>query len=208
MTIKVHLTDSKGNSKGVRISEEGALQVVAHPHPPSVESLSSIPYREYFKNGASSDMRVNGSTTNVEFSINADQKKDLYIKTISVVISDSGATLSKFGNISALSEGVEIKWQTSELGTTIIADALKTNFDFVRMGLGEPAFGDGTTAFRGNNVSGSSEAYIPVIDFQKLFGISYGLRLRKGSTDKLVFTIKDNVSTIDQFDAIAYGIKI
>jgi len=57
-------------------------------------------------------------------------------------------------------------------------------------------------------VSGTSEAYIPVLDFSTIFGMPWGFRLRKGTTDKLTFTVRDNLSGLDQFDAIAYGIRV
>ena len=42
----------------------------------------------------------------------------------------------------------------------------------------------------------------------ELFGMPYGIRLRKGTTDKLVFKVQDDLSTLVVFDAIAYGLKI
>jgi len=38
--------------------------------------------------------------------------------------------------------------------------------------------------------------------------LPWGLRLRKGTKDRLVFTVRDNITAIDQFDAIAYGLKL
>jgi len=153
-------------------------------------------------------MRVDGSTTNVEFYIAAEKDKDKYVKTVSIVIADALATLSEFGNLNAaLTNGVVLEWNTTDLGVVTIADALKTNFDFVRLGLGNPAFGDGAGAFRGGNIVTTSEGYLPVIDFASMFGLPWGLRLRAGTTDKVIFRIRDDVTAIDQFDAIAYGIK-
>ena len=48
---------------------------------------------------------------------------------------------------------------------------------------------------------------MPVLDLRKVFGLSWGLRLRAGTEDKITVTIRDNVSGVDQFDCIAYGFK-
>jgi hypothetical protein len=62
-------------------------------------------------------------------------------------------------------------------------------------------------AVSASNVSGASEGYIPFVDLDEIFNIPWGLRLRKNSTDKLYFKIQDNVTTIDDFNCIVYGIQ-
>ena len=206
------IIDGHGSGDSLRISPEGAAQVVVHPHPPLVDDLITIPFRQFFTDdglsSGSNDMKVDGSTNNVDFFIAASQTKDVFIKSISIVIADAGATLNEFGNLAALTNGLTFSHVTGKEGETVVADDLKTNFDFVRMSLGSPAFGDGTAAFRANNVSGTSEAYIPVIDFAILFGMPWGVRLRKGTKDKLVFTVKDDVQTVDDFNIIGFGVLI
>jgi hypothetical protein len=208
MTINTILEDGRGTGNRVKISDEGELHVVVHNHPPDEESTLAEPLREFLTNSAgASDMRVDGSTTNVIFSIEADAEKDIYIRSLSFVIADASATLNKFGNLAALTNGCVLAWSNQSLGETIIGDNLTTNFEFVRLCLGNPSFGDGTAAFRAGNVAGASEGYIPVLNFQDVFGMDYGIRLRRGTTDKITLTIRDNVSGVDQFNAIAYGIK-
>lgn len=209
MTIQTKLVDGHGSGNRLKINSEGELHVVVHPHPPEDENISSIPFIQNFSTSAgATSMLVNGSTTNVEFSVNADPLKDLYIKTVSVAIVDASASLSKFGNLTALTNGVQLKWETRDLGEVYISSSIKTNFEFMRLALGNPNIGDNTTVFQATNVVSTSEAYMPIIDFTILFGLQYGIRLRKNTTDKISFIIRDNVSTLDQFDAIAYGIKI
>jgi len=210
MTIDVHVKDPY-TKKRLVIDTDGAAMVVVHPHPPrnGLDNSGISPFRQYMKNSAgASDMRVNGATTNVEFYIEADDDFDTYIKSVSVVIGDASALLSSFGGIAALSNGVLFTHETIDLGTTIIHDALKTNFNFIRLSLGNPSFGDGVNAFLAGKVAGTSEAYLPVINFTDIFGLPWGLRLRKGTKDRLVFTVRDNITAIDQFDAIAYGLKL
>ena len=209
MPIEVKIVGSDGQT--LKVNGEHQIETVVHQHPPRDESEIPLPFRQYLTdNGTSSgsnDMKVDGSTNNVEFCISAIPDADLYIKTISVVIADAGATLNKFGNITALTNGLEFKWLTQDFGEVIIHEALKTNFDFVRLANGKPSFGDAAGAFRASNVFGTSEAYIPSIDLGETFSVQWGLRLRKGTTDKICFIIKDNVTGVDLFDAIGYGIK-
>jgi hypothetical protein len=193
-----------------RVDAEGQLNVIVHPHPPVGDQYAARPFRQLFKTSAgASDMRVNGSTTNVEFLIESSSTYDTYIKSISIALVDASATLNKFGNLTALTTGLSLVWETADLGTVTIADSLKTNFDLIRLAAGNPSFGDGAAAFRANNVSSTSEGYLPVIDCAAIFGLQYGLKLRKEKQDKVIWTVKDDLSTgIDQFDIIAYGIQI
>lgn len=152
----------------------------------------------------SNDMQVDGGTTSVEFFVPADTTNDLYISNLSFVIADATATLEKFGNITALTNGCDLEY-FSDGGTTTISDALKSNFDFVRLCLGNPPFGDGTGAFRASNVESNSEGYIPVLDFKRVFGIEWGIRLRPGTTDKIIVRVNDDTQGVDAFNCIAYG---
>jgi hypothetical protein len=207
--IFIGIRSGDGKGQKLKVNGEGQIPVVVHPHPPKDEEITGIPYRAFFKNNSdATDMRVDGSSTNVDFYIEASTEYDRYIKIVSVVIADAGAALNEFGNLSALSNGVKFSWKTNDLGETVLDDGLKSNFDFMRMAVGNPALGGGSTAFLANNVVSTSEAFLPVIDFSYLFGNQYGLRLRKGTKDRIIFTIRDNVSTVDQFDAIAYGLEI
>jgi hypothetical protein len=209
MATPVIIKNGYGREGRLRVSEEGAAHVVQHTHPPLTEGILSIPYRDFFRDPSGSNaMDVNGSATPVEFSINAEQERDVYVKNVSLIIADAGSTLNDFGNLPALTNGVLFAWSNQQEGSVEIHEGIKTNFQFIRLALGNPSFGDATNAFRAPNVSGTSEAYIPVLDFSTIFGMPWGFRLRKGTTDKLTFTVRDNLSGLDQFDAIAYGIRV
>lgn len=210
MSWKVVLKDGTGQGHSCKISDEGELSVVVHPHPPRDEAISALPFRRFFtldNDGVTTDMRVDGSVTNKVFSVNAITEYDLYIKSLSVVIADVNSQLNQFGNITALTNGIEFKWSSQTLGDIILQSAIKTNFDFIRLS-GNTYFGDGTNAGKYSNLSGNSDGYAPFIDFKSIFGLQYGIRLKKGSTEKLVFTIKDNITGIDAFNVIAYGVEI
>ena len=127
---------------------------------------------------------------------------------ISFEVADAGAVLNDFGSLPELTNGVKFCWVTQDLGTYIFDEGIKSNWDLVRLCGGVPSFGDGAGAFRASNVSGTSEGYIPTFDTQKLFGLPWGLRLKKGTLDRLEIIVRDNISNIDSFNAIAYGIRV
>lgn len=150
-------------------------------------------------------MVVDGSTNPVTFCISADSVDDIYVTSISFVIVDASATLNKFGNITALTNGCEFFYESTE-GQVTIHESLKSNFDFVRLCNGSPAFGDGASAFRAGNVLGNSEGYLPSFDM-RIFGFPYGIRLRAGTDQRVSIVINDDITGIDQMDAIAYGFR-
>ena len=205
--IKTTVIDGHGTDNSLRINGEGELSVVVHPHPPHDEGVNSFLFRQYFKNlsNNSFDMRVNGATTNQIFTIKASNDVDIYIKSCSFVIADAGAVLNKFGNIDPLTNGIEFNFFSTETGTLQIHEALKTNGDFCRLSGGNPTVGSGVDLWKATNFIGASEAYIPFMDLASVFGLPWGIRLRKKSLDSINLVIKDNLTAIDQFDVIAYG---
>lgn len=211
MAIDATILDGLGGGHRAKVNGEGELSVVVHPHPPRDEGESALPFRQYFTDdgtsSGASDMRVDGSTNSVSFYISAIGTRDIYIKSMSILISDASATLNKFGNLAALTTGCDVSWESQDEGTVVIADQLQTNFDLVRFSGGFPSFGSGASAFQAGNISGTSEGYLPFVDFSILFGLTYGIRLRKGTEDLIKITINDNVSTVDAFNCIGYGIK-
>ena len=207
MAINTYTTDPD-TGKTVKVDDRNRLAVENSNLPP-INVVDKVKvFRDYFRvNTGSSDMRVNGSSAFVDFTITSSNDADRYITTLSFVIADVGASLNEFGNIGTLTNGVEVFYEDLTQGSVTIADSLTTNWDFVRLCVGTPAFGDGGTVFRANNVSGSSEAYIPTLDLRKVFGLPFGIKIPKQSTLKLVIRINDNVTGVDQFDCIAYGFE-
>jgi hypothetical protein len=204
MGINVYVTDRSTN-RGLRVGEEQTLGVYAHPHPPIDEEVSALPFVSYFtldNDGTTRDMNVDGSSVNKRFVINANGNNDLFLKTVIIKIADAGATLSEFGNLAALTNGLEFVYTNIVAGTVVIADAVKTNFELFRLASGNPS----VEIY--SNIDSTSEGIIAVINLEQTFGLPYGLRLVKNSTDKLSWVVKDNLSTIDAMDIIGYGIKI
>lgn len=212
MSINVEIQDGRGTNSKVKVSDEGVLNVVEHPHPPLNESIYPLPFRARFvQDGTSiSNMNVNGSSTPIEYCVCASNDYDLYIKTTFVEIEDSGTpTLNKFGALTALTNGVEFIYYKQDFGDYQLHDGIKTNKEFIRLGIDTHGIGTGTEAYLADvSGGGTSKSYLPIIDWGEMCGMRYGIRLAKGSKDKLIFRIKDNLTGLVTFDAIAYGIRI
>lgn len=203
MSIVSQILGITGNL--LKINKDGSIQAVVNTHPPLEEATTLIPFRNYFKNNGSIEMDVDGSVTPVDFTIEALQDRTITIKSLFITIVDAGATLSSFGNIGSLTNGLDFEWNTQDFGVVTIANEIQSNFDLISLGGGQPAFGDSGNAFKAQNVVGNEEAYISFVDFEKIFGFQYGIPLRKGTKDKLVFRVNDNISQVTQFRIIAYG---
>lgn len=208
--VKAYIIDPTTGDKA-RVQKEGVLNVVTHPHPPKGETIDPLPFRQYLTDDGTSsgdnDMLVDGSTNNVDYYVQANGDYDIYIGRIDILIADASAVLNKFGNITALTNGVLFQHESQRDGITVIHEGLKSNFDFVRLAGGKPPFGDGAGAFRAGNMFGASEGYLPCVDFDEIFNLRWGLRLRKGTNDRIVMRVRDDVTGIDAFNAQCYGIK-
>lgn len=194
---------------------EGHLQVVVSPVPPLGVADKRVVWSQFFTDdgtpvvsGGSEDMRVNGSVTPVEFWIPAHPTRDRYVSSVFFLIADASATLSKFGNITALTNGIEFFYERDDIGEQSIPPFLmQSNFDFIRLSGGQPAFGDNTTSFRAANVVGSSEAFMADVDFNRIFGMPHGMRLRAGTNQRVVIRINDDITGVDAFTCRATGFE-
>lgn len=204
--IKTVIKDGSGSNKEATVDCNNSVAVTTTGVPPESLNTNLKPFANLMQTSAgATDMLVDGSVTNVDFYIQAGNDGDRYIQTIAFTIADAGATLNDFGNIGVLTNGCQLIYEDKELGEVVLADSLKTNFDFVQLCNFEPTFGSGTAAFRASNVVGTSEAFIPLLDITDVFGMPYGLKLPKGTNKKIILRIRDNVSTIDRFDAKCFG---
>jgi hypothetical protein len=213
MTLPIHIANPENGTKAI-VSKEGAIQVVNHGHAPVSETIFGIPFRQYFTdNGTSTgsnDMIVDGSSVKQEFWIHADPIRDVYVVTISVDLADGGSpNMNKFGDLSALTNGIEVCYVTQVTGEIVIHEGIKTNREFVRFGNETASIGTGADAFLADASGGGTEkAYLPKIDTVEQFGLPFGIKLRKGTNDRLVFAVRDDITALTTFNIIAYGNKL
>jgi hypothetical protein len=210
MGLDVRLVSWNGKDP-VKIDREGSVHVVVNPHPPLDEEVYPLPFREFFlDSAASNDMAVNGSVTNVAYTIQSSTEYDIYIKYVSVEIGDGGSpNLNLFGALPALTNGVEFCHFNNIDGFYILHEGIKTNKQFIRIGTDTAAIGTGSDSFLADVSGGGSEkSYLPNIDFAESYGLPWGIRLRKGTEDRLIFKVRDNLTGLSTFNAIGSGIRI
>lgn len=208
--IGFKIFDGFGTGKGAKVTEEGNLNVVVHPHPPFGETKVALPYRQKFADSSGvTNMNVDGSVTEQEFYIQAEQARDVHVNSLSIRIADGGTpTLNKFGSIAELTNGIKWEWVTSDLGVVELHEGITTNLEMVRTGHKTSAIGTGTDAYLADvSGGGSDKAYLPIIDISEQFGMPWGMKLRKGTEDKMVFTVRDDLTAVSIVDIIAYGIQ-
>ncbi len=205
MSIKTRILDGLGRGTEARVEDE-ALMVSQYTCPPLVPQKSRI-FVQYLTidglPGGTSSMLLGAGAVPQDFWVPADEISDRYITTLSFVIADDGADLDLFGAIAALANGCQLFYESMEQ-TVFIHETLQTNWDFVRMALGEPAFGTGAAAFKANNVEGKVDAFIPILDLRRLMP-PYGVKLDRGTTQRMVLRVRDATNGIDSFNCLSAG---
>lgn len=198
-----------GRSYSMKVEEDGAINAYIIPRPPLESEQQALPFASYMKlNGTGATaMNVNGSVTPQDFYIKAEDY-DIYVNTIVFEIADAGASLEKFGALTALTNGLEFYYFNQAQGKYSIESGLKSNFDMIRLANFSPAYGTANEAFKLTNVVGASEAYVGVIDLEDIFGLQWGLQLRANTTDRIGFIVNDNITAIDAMDIKVYGIRV
>ena len=87
---------------------------------PSAQVEVSELFIEKAKNGSSSDMTVDGSTTPVTFTIDADADHDTFVNEIRLYGQGSGIKFGQFLSIaSSLTNGIEIKIKSDDIVLTL-----------------------------------------------------------------------------------------
>lgn len=204
--IVAKIKDGFGGNASQKIFSSGAGYVSSDGFPSFGGKKKILPFSQKFSTGSgATDMRVAGTLASpVNFLIPTSILGDVYISAISFVIADDNPRLNQFGALTSLVNGCVLNYVTDENDKIQILPTLKTNFDFVRVAMGSPAFGTGDTSFSAGTAVGiQSEAFLPVIHFSDW--IPNGIRLRKDLNDSLVFQVRDNTTGVDAFDAIAFG---
>jgi len=209
MVLGIKIENGDGTKQAAQVVNGGEL-LITNSNTPAPIAQKVKPFRQFLTDDGlstgSNDMQVDGSVTPVQFWIPADDENDRYLTTLSFLIGDANMNLSLFGASAALTNGCKL-FYTSVKGETLIADELQSNFDFVRLCLGEPAFGTGANAFIASKVTSagaSDNAIIPVLDLTK-FLPPFGIKIDKGTTQKLILEVQDNTTGVDAFNVVASG---
>jgi len=200
----------KGHSWNIGSRGDGLASIL--PGPPDVLE-NRIIFKKYLtldgSDSGATSMLVDGSSTPQKFKVLAHSSRDRYLTMASIVISDSGPVMNKFGNSTALTNGCLFQYFSGREFVDIHGIPLRTNYDFFRMANFNRPFGVGSVFNELANIVGLSEGLIIMIDFRD-FIPPFGIKLEGGSTQEISLTIQDDLSgtIIDGFDGYVNGFEV
>ena len=197
---------------GKRQLVEGARSalVAVRPVPPFGAELDAVIFRAFLTDTAgSNDMTVLASPASPAlFSVRAIEGADLYIKSMSFAITGTSMELGEFGDLPALTDPCILTYET-ESERIVLEDNITSNFELMRLG-GElmPGVGDIQSALKvGSPAQGQStnDLYLAYIDFARVFGFPWGLRIAADTEQRLDFLIQEDLTLVPTFDCEIFG---
>jgi len=209
MSIKLEIKDGEGTSQTAKVDKTGPLSeksLWVHLAGSTAEFVlpttpAPIPNSENFDsfllNGASEQMAIDGSTTPVDFRIDADATQDIVITQLVFAGQDGSIKFSKwFGFNSPLTNGVAL---------TLKSDNVSATFPVMKTTTRLMAFSSGNI----ENASVTGEAVVVsfrqldppiVIRAQGTHGV--------GNDDFIQVRIQDSLTGMDDFTCVARGYKV
>jgi hypothetical protein len=202
LNTKIYSAD--GTKHGATVSDQCGLYVQQISAPPLLPQKMEL-FRQYLTTdgtaSGSNDMGVDGSSTNVDFYVEASPTVDRYLTNLSFIVGygTSGQPF-QWADGTALSNGTRL-FYTSDRGEKDIHDGMKSNEDvfrltFDRLDANWQVRGVGSSNDYGYFITCHLDQFVP----------PYGIKLDKGSKQRLTARIRDNAGTdADLFNCIAYG---
>lgn len=200
-------TNIQDHSKGYRaeVNGEGSLSVsIIERDTPKIGSSSRYQYFSELlgTTGAGSgttSMNVDGSGTPQEFYAAANQDYDIRINKLVIVLVDGSIAYNKFGAIAALANGFSISLIEAGIETAII-DAASTTGELITKA-GEPI----NHTILANFDASNNNAFILEISLDDR--VPNGIRIGRGTLDKIKATVSDNLTTNVDLTVRAVGYK-
>jgi len=204
MTIKTHLADGTGTARTVQVLPNNALKVQTVPDssqgiPP--ESLANLRlFRGFLENGGSNDMNVDGSVTQVEFSVESGLNVNIWVTGVRFIFEDRNLEMNtndfrRFGTATAAATALTngLLFQTTQSGETVslFSDPVVFMGDF---------FTYADDYLNLINSVGTQEDFLSFdFDFEKPVVLAEGL------TDKVFVTVRDDLTALDKFQVLVRG---
>lgn len=150
-------------------------------------------------NSGTTNLNVDGSSTPVIAKIEANSNYDIYITSITLKISDSSVSNSKFGALAELTNGISLTLTESEVSTSLLLNA-KT----IGQTIGElpNAYKTLLVSYSGNN-----DLITITSDFSTITNPA-GLRIGRGNTDKLELQVNDDLTGLISLEVVVFGYTV
>lgn len=221
MPIPIEITDFE-TEIGARVTKEHALVVTTVPA--SAELLASISQDSVNSTGQNTatqryhnallsnplvspdptNMNVDGSSTPVTFEISAFTDADIYVTQVVIIIADNTVSANKFGSLAALTNGFNLHVSQDGTNTNIITNAKTEGQVMTQSGMNE-AFGSAGSINEIGAYTGNNDARIITIPMDRY--IPDGLKLPANTADRIVATISDNLTGLEEFSVRVLGSK-
>lgn len=202
MSLKTHLVGADDNT-AVKVTDAHEL-VVNVSYDPIIQAARRKPFRQYFTDTGlstgSNDMGVDGSVTNVDFWIPAHHDNDRYISHLSIIVGyATPGQPNEWADGTALTNGIQLFFE-QPIGSIDLHEGIKNNQDLFRL--------DSNTvsaSWEVRHVNATNDyGYFINFDLTR-FAHPFGIKLDRGTTQRLVFCVKDNASAAVSFNAVASG---
>ena len=202
--IKTRITDGEGSGREAIVTENYALKVQNVPEtsrglPP--DDLANIRlYRDFLRNGTSPDANVNGSVTNVVFSVASEINKTKWITSVRFLFEDANmemntADFRRFATATGagapLTNGILFSVMQSGAQTDLFAEPIQFMGDFF-------TYADDYLNLI-NSVSATEDFLYFDIFFEK------PIVLAEGGNDSLMVTVRDNLTALNKFQVLVRG---
>lgn len=210
MTINIKIMDATGTKTGAFVTPNGELCVTFVGPTLPVQGTSS---RARFFSGlagstgvdsGTTNQNVDGSATFQEFYLSSHPDYDIRIMAIVIVIADTLVFHNNFGNISALTNGWDLKLIEAGEETFLINKA-KTGGQAIAQAGFSHGYGDGATSFELLNWTGTEDAQTIVFPAHIL--VPDGIRIGRGTKDKLVSVVNDDLTGLTDFTVRVLGYR-
>ena len=145
---------------------------------------------------------TNQNTNGGTYYINSASDYDIFITKIVVIIADTAVAHNTFGGVAALSSGWDL-YLTEAGQTTYIIEKAKTGGQVIAQAGLPGGYGDADTTWKLTKWTGTEDATalsIPVGEY-----VPGGIRIGRGTTDRLVSTFTDDLTGLTEFSVIAIG---
>lgn len=200
--IKLIIVDGQGTDRLAQVTQHHALSVAqCCPDVPEVGTVSRCRYWSGLLGtgglGDTTSMLVDGSTTSVTFYAKSEADYDIRVTHVQILIADLQIPLNRFGNIlGGIANGFDLYVQEAGV-MTYLMQAVKTNGELITQSGGLAGW-DALTAYLAN--SDALIVRIPVADF-----ISGGLRIGRGTQDRIAAVVKDDLTSLDEMHVRVFG---
>jgi hypothetical protein len=210
MAVNAHIQDGRGTTRKAKVLENHSLLVGASSPPlaavgtPSEFQFLSGNLGTEGLNAGSTDANVDGSATNVEFFVESVPEYDQRIKKLLIYVQDTQVTHSGFGNLPALTNGINISVIEAGVETFLIENG--TSFaELIQQTFAERPWGGDATSFELTNVQGTEDAQVLPMDIGAL--VPEGVRIGRDTKDRLRLVVRDDLTGLTRFTIRVAGFK-